>query len=210
MISLALVSALAMGQLDLTLEEFKMYQQYRNAMEDPRVQAMKPEKRLPAIAKDAGFKMKDLQRAIQKGDAVGDVKAVCEAQLKEALGKTSLGGRIGRVEADTSDPHAVAYVQWLNDDPNQLEEEASIAAATAQAACPIVSTVQVWAQSKANPNQRVFQALISGSAAQKINLARVKDFADTRYIRLFEKVKSIAAGDDLSGESGTPTGKASN
>ena len=75
-------------------------------------------------------------------------------------------------------------------------------------ACPIVSTIQVWAQNKANAGARLFQALISGSAAQKIKPDKAKDFADTRYIRLFEKVKSVAAGDDLSAASGMPTGKA--
>ena len=72
-------------------------------------------------------------------------------------------------------------------------------------ACPILSTIQVWAQDKATPKVRVFQALISSSAAAKINAEKAKDFAQTRYIRLFEKLKSVANGDDLSAESGTPT-----
>ena len=52
---------------------------------------------------------------------------------------------------------------------------------------------------------RVFQALISSSAAAKISAEKCKDFAQTRYIRLFEKLKSVANGDDLSAETGTPT-----
>ena len=193
--------------LDLTLDEFKMYQQYKNASEDPRVLAMKPEARLPAIAKDAGFKLKDLQKAIARGEAAGDVKVKCEANIKGALVAGDLKDRVGKVEVDTSEPHAVAYVQWLNEDPAVLSQEASFAAAVTEAACPIVSTIQVWAQDKARPQVRVFQGLISGSAASKIKPERAKDFAETRYIRLFEKVKSVVAGDDLSQESGNPTGK---
>jgi hypothetical protein len=96
-------------------------------------------------------------------------------------------------------------VQWLNENPDKLAVEASLAAALTNSACPILSTIQVWAQDKANPKSRVFQALISSSAAAKISADKAKDFAQTRYIRLFEKLKSVANGDDLSSESGTPT-----
>ncbi len=59
----------------------------------------------------------------------------------------------------------------------------------------MLSSVQVWAQDAAAPDQRVFQALISGSAAERIQLDKVDDFADTRFIRLFEAVKNVARGD---------------
>ena len=77
----------------------------------------------------------------------------------------------------------------------QLEEEASVVAAHAAKACPIVSTITLWAQDLANPKTRVFQALISEASASRINVERAKDFADTRYIRLFDDVKNIAKGD---------------
>ncbi len=205
---LAGLPALA-GPVDLSLDEFKMYQHYKNALEDPRVQKMKPESRLGAIAKDAGYKPKLLEKAIARGEAAGNIKASCESNIAEALPKAELAGRSPKVEVDVSDPHAVAYVQWQNENPAQLAQEASYAAATVANGCPILSTIQVWAQDKANPNQRVFQGLISGSAAARIKPDRVKDFADTRYLRLFEKVKNASAGDDLSQATGNPTGKAS-
>ncbi|MHB8876390.1 MAG: hypothetical protein ACYC8T_22075 [Myxococcaceae bacterium] len=204
-----LLSALpaAAEPIDLTLEEFKMYQHYKNASEDPRVLAMKPASRLPAIAKDARFKLKDLEKAIARGEAAGDVKQKCEANIKGALLAGDLKDRLGKIEVDTSEPHAVAYVQWLNENPLVLSQEASYAAAVTGASCPIISTIQVWAQDKARPTVRVFQAIISGSAAAKIKPEKAKDFAETRYIRLFEKVKSVVAGDDMSAESGNPGGK---
>src|SRR5687768_17369079 len=68
------LTALAVGSLasaaepvDLSLEEFKMWRHWQNAMEDERVKAMKPEKRNPAIAKDAKFKLKDMEKAVEKG-----------------------------------------------------------------------------------------------------------------------------------------------
>lgn len=191
--------------LGLSEDEFKMYQHYKIALTDARVQAMKPEARLAAIAKDAKFKVPELKKAIENGEAAGDVKAKCEANLKEAFEKGELAGRIGRLEVDTSAAHAVAYVQWFNEEQKNLPVEASFAAARAAEACPIASTVTVWAQDKAAPKQRVFQALVSSGSARRINVDRVKDFAETRYMKLFEKVKSVANGDDLSAESGTPT-----
>ncbi len=203
-VSLLLVPLLAAAPVDLTADEFKMYRHYQLAMKDPRVEKMKPERRLSAIAKDAGYKLKDLEKAIARAEAAGDVKAACEAGAKEAIEGGELQGRVGKVDVDTSDPHAVAYVQWLNEAPAQLEEEAAWVAAQTAQACPIVSTIQVWAQDKANPSARLFQALISREAAKRIAPEKAKEFADTRYLRLFEKVKSVNAGDDLSQATATP------
>ena len=204
--SIVLASSLsfAVEPLGLSEDEFKMYQHYKIAMTDARVQAMKPAAQLPAIAKDGGFKLKDLQAAIAKGDGAGDVKAKCESNLKEILGANELKGRTGRLELDTSAEHAVAYVEWMNEEPKNLMVEASYAAARAAEACPIASSIQIWAQDKANPKTRVFQALISTSGATRIKLDKVADFADSRYVKLFEKVKSVNNGDDLSSEHGTP------
>ncbi|MBK7858475.1 MAG: hypothetical protein IPJ65_07595 [Archangiaceae bacterium] len=197
--------ALAADPVELTQDEFKMFRHYQQAMEDPRVQKLKEDQRAAAIAKDAKFKLKDMQAAVARAEAAGDFKGKCEGNIREALGKGPLAGRIGKVEVDISEPHAVAYVQWLNENTEKLSVEASLVAVQTNAACPILSTIQVWAQDKATPKVRVFQALISSSAAAKINVEKVNDFAQTRYIRLFEKLKSVANGDDLSAESGTPT-----
>lgn len=193
------------ADVGLSEDEFRMYQHYKLALTDARVQAMKPEARAAAIAKDANYKLKDLQKAIEKGEAAGDVKAKCEANLKDAFEKGELAGRIGRLEVDTTAAQAVAYVQWFNEEQKNLPVEASFAAAKAAEACPIASTVTVWAQDKNAPKLRVFQALVSSASARRISVDRVKDFAETRYMKLFEKVKSVANGDDLSAESGTPT-----
>lgn len=196
---------LSADPIELTQDEFKMFRHYQQAMEDPRVQKLKEDARPAAIARDAKYKLKDMQKAIDHAEAAGDFKAKCEANIKEAVAKGDLSGRIGKIEVDITEPHAVAYVQWLNEAPEKLAVEASLIAAHTNAACPILSTIQVWAQDKAAPKVRVFQALISSSAAAKINADKAKDFAQTRYLRLFEKVKSVANGDDLSAESGTPT-----
>lgn len=195
----------AAEKVELTEDEFKMFRHTKLALEDPRVQAMKPEARLAAIAKDAGFKLKELQKAMERGEAAGDVKAKCEANLKEALAATELKDQLGRLEVDTDAAHAVIYVQWFNEEAKDLAVQACTAAVAAANACPIASTVTVYANDKAAPKVRVFQALISATGAKRINAEKVKDFAETRYMKLFEKVKSVANGDDLTAENGTPT-----
>ncbi len=195
------VPAFAAEPLGASEDEFKMYLHYKMALADTRVQAMKPEARLPAIAKDASVKLKDLQQAITRVEAAGDLKAKCEANLKETFASGQLAGRMGKLEVDTSGDHAIAYVQWFNEEQNDLPVEASYAARLATDACPVASTVTVWAQNKAVPQQRLFQALVSSTSARRISLDKVKDFGPTRYLKLFEKVKSVANGDDLSAES---------
>ena len=204
-----LFSAAAFGSepVDLTLDEFKMYRHYLNAMEDPRVQKMKPDARMPAIAKDAKYKLPALKKAIERAEAAGDVKGKCEGNIKEALGKGAIAGRVSKVDVDTSEPHAVAYVKWLNEDLAKLPVEASIAAALTSGACPVLSTITVWAHDKARQDMRVFEGLISSANAARIAPDKAKDFAETRYLRLFEKVKNAAKGDDLSAATETPPGK---
>ena len=113
--------------------------------------------------------------------------------MREAVDAAPFGGRISKVTLDTSEAHAVAYIQWLNENATLLEEEAAIVANRGAKACPIASSIQVWANDKANPRTRLFQALISRPAAQKIDPDRAKDFAQTRYIKLFEKVKNATS-----------------
>ena len=191
--------ALASDAINLTEDEFKMVRHYQIALGDARVQRMKEGQRAAAIAKDAGYKVKDLQHALTKAEAAGDIKTKCEKNIAEALAGQALSGPLGKVSVDTEEAHAVAYVEWQNDNPDRLEEEAALAGLRAAQSCPILSSIQVWAEAKANPQQRIFQGLIARGAALRINPDRVRDFAHTRYIKLFEKVKNAAAGDDLSG-----------
>lgn len=181
-----------------------MYRYYLNAIEHPEVKRMRPEARMPAIARDGRFKLPALAEAIRKGEAQGDVKAPCEARVRTALGQGLLAGRVGRVEADVSSPDAVLYVQWFNADLSQVEEEAAYAAAEAVRACPLVGTLQVWAQQQGAPSRRVFQGLVTAERAARFKVEDVADFADTRYLRAFENVRHAGRGDDLSGEQAEP------
>ena len=73
-----LITALPLAAAEpiaLSRDEFKMYRHYQAAIADPRVQKMKPEVRVSAIARDGKYKLKDLQAVIAKGDEAGDLKA---------------------------------------------------------------------------------------------------------------------------------------
>jgi hypothetical protein len=198
-LSLLPLAARAGEPINMTEDEFKAVRHYQIALGDPRVQKMSADKRMKAIAKDAGIPLKTLERAVRRAEAAGDVKALCEANIREAGAAAPFAGRLAKVDVDTTEAHAVAYVQWLNENPGSLEEEASAMAHQAAVACPIASSIQVWAQDRSNPRARVFQALIARSAALRINPDRVKDFAHTRYIKLFEKVRNVAEGDSIDG-----------
>ena len=114
MIAASAVPALASEPLPLSRDEFKMYRHYKVAIEDPRVQKMKPDARVAAIAKDAKYKLKDLSAVITKGDEAGDLKVLCEKNLREALDGTELKGRIGKLEADLTEEHGVAGAAQLH------------------------------------------------------------------------------------------------
>lgn len=201
-VSTVLVAAAswAADPIDLTLEQYKMYRHWQAAKEDPRVQKMKPAAQDPAIAKDAHYKLKDMQKAVELGEAAGDLKAKCEALLKDGFAQTPAKDLIRKVDVDAAEEHAIAYVEWANENIQNAEEEASVIA-SATKSCPILSSVQLWATDKST-KARMWQGLISADAAKKINPDRAKDFADSRYIRLFEKVKNAANGDDMSAEAG--------
>jgi hypothetical protein len=201
LLSLLLVAPLAgAAPVEMSREEFRMYRYYLTALEHPEVKKMKPEARMGAIAKDGRFTLEKLKAAVEKGEVAGDLKAGCEEGIRSALSQGELKGGLGKVLADVSDPHAVVYVEWFNADLSQVEEEAALAAAKASSACPIATTIRVWAQDKGQPGTRVFQALITAERASRFRVEDVSDFADTRYLRAFEQVKHAGRGDDLSQE----------
>jgi hypothetical protein len=202
--TLVAARASAFEPVGLSEDEFKMFRHGTLALGDERVLKLRPEARLGAIARDAGYSLRALTEAMRKGEAAGDLKARCEADVRESVERQVFAGRLSRVELDVSAEHAVAYVQWLNEDPKVLPVEASLVAARTASACPIASSIQLWAHDRANTRQRVFQALISASGARRIDTDKAVDFAQTRYLKLFEKVKSVGHGDDLSASDEAP------
>ncbi len=178
--------------INMTEAQFKAYHDYLDALKDPRVQKMKSAKRLPAIAHNFGVPLPKLKAAIQKGEALGGVEAItkaCQDAIAEGVSGTPLAGRLGEVRVDTSDSHVVTYVSWQADKPEALEQEATLLALRVSKAAPISADIRLWATDPASKEHKLFDGMITGEAAQRIQEARIADFAATRYIKLFEHVK---------------------
>lgn len=182
---------------DLVEEDFRVYCGYLDAMEDPKLQKLKPKVRDLRIAKMAKMTPKKLRVAVQKGQAAGatcdEIGKKFEAGLTQSL-HTALPGRIDLFVLDWGDPsHVVAAVRWKGGDKQQLEEEAATLAHLLATEAPIVRTIAVrgvdpLAKDRESDDAVWFEGKINRQRATRIDKERIKDFADTRYIRLFDNV----------------------
>lgn len=171
----------------LTRAQFQLYRDYQDALKDDRVQKLKPEQRLPAIARNFHVKPAQLQEAIALGDKEADrVQADAEAALHQAFSGTPLEGKVAEVKVDARSGHVVASIVWVNGEPGKLDQEACWAAERALRAAPLVGTIALQANDPAK-KQKVFSAIIGADRASNIREDQIVDFASTRYVRLFEK-----------------------
>lgn len=194
-LSTALVTPVARAEgVGLTEFEFKTYHDYLDALSDARVHKLKPQKRLPAIAHNFGLSVPKLEKIIEKGERFPSLHAVaeaCEQSIRDALVGTALHGRMQEIRVDTADSHVVTYLAWIADHPDSLEQEACLLAERARKAAPISADLRLWAVDPHNPERKLFDGMITGEGAGRIQEARIGDFATTRYIKLFERVHLV-------------------
>ena len=182
------------GELPMTLEEFKLWRDYQAALDDPRVQKLPEARRLGAIAKNFKVKEGELSAAVEKGAAHGEAIAkLAEEAIRASLADTDLGPRLKSVRVDTSAAHVVTYLVWkaAKTDNFSTDKEVCLAAARARGASPVTSTFKFEVLDSVAGTVKVFEGLISRSAAGRIREASIVDFASTRYLKLFEKVERI-------------------
>ncbi len=178
------------ADLGMTIEEFKLWRDYKDALEDERVQKIPEKNRLKAIAKNFKVSEKALSAAVEKGEQHGEGLAKkAEDAIRAALAGTALEARVKEIRVDTSAAHVVSYVQWAAEKPEQLDREATLLALKVANAAPITSTINIWATDAKDDKRKLFEGLISSEAASRINESRIIDFATSRYIKLFEKVE---------------------
>jgi hypothetical protein len=182
--------------IDLTEEQFKTYHDYLEALQDPRVEKMKPADRVTKIAHNFHLSPAKLKEAIEKGERYGDLKAIATASeeaIRESLKGTPIEGRLIYLQVDTREAHVVTYVAWKLGKPEALEQEACWVAVRTRKAAPISADLRLWAsepgKDRDNPANRIFDGMISGEAAARIQEQRIADFASTRYIKLFERLR---------------------
>jgi hypothetical protein len=178
----------ARAESSITADEFALWRDYKDALTDPRVTKLKEKDRIPAISRNFKVPEKKLRDAIKKGDEFGEqVGPDEEKAVREALGATSVAGRLKEVKVDAANSHVVAYVTWAVDKPEQVNKEACVVAVKCAGGAAIARTISVRVVDGAEHD--VFKALISREAALRITESRINDFADTRFIKLFEKVE---------------------
>lgn len=183
---------------EITGEDYRLFCGYLDALEDPKVKAIKSEKqRDQRIARMAKLSVAKLKASVAKVEKLGatcdEVGKKLEADALAALQK-ALPGRIAVYQLDYSAPdHVVALLTWKGGDKRQLEEEASLVAWTIADSAPIVRTIAVrgvnpLVKDSDSDEATWFEAKITRDRASRIDVKSIKDFADTRYIRLFDNV----------------------
>jgi hypothetical protein len=189
-LSLVLSTSGRAAELPMTAEEFGLWRDYQNALEDPRVQKMAEKQRFSAIAKNFKVNEKKLQEAVDKGQKHGEaIGRQAEEAVRASLAGTEVAGRLKEIRVDTSAAHVIAYVTWSAEKAEAIDQEVCLVAARTQKAQPLSSTLRLEVVDPADDKSRLFEALISRRNAENINEAKIVDFASTRYMKLFEKVK---------------------
>lgn len=187
---LALPTPSRAADLPMSADEFALWRDYQGALTDARVQKMPEKQRLPAIAKNFKTTEAKLRAAVEKGDKVGaDTVKQAEELTKGALAGTEVATRVKEIKLDASASHGVAYVTWTAASPETIDKEACLVAAKIVAANPLASTVKVDVVDPADDKKKLLDALISRANASRIQEDKIVDFASTRYLKLFEKVK---------------------
>ena len=110
-----------------------------------------------------------------------------------ALETTRVKGRILDVLINADEPkHVVAYVRWKSSAEKDVVKEAATIGGALAKEMPFVSTLSLSAihpKAEATSKKSIWSGKISRTGMERINPARIEDYADRLYGRLFEKVK---------------------
>jgi hypothetical protein len=187
--SLSLFSALAhAGDVNVTREEFIAVSEFKALKQNPKNAKVADAKLKQQASKAAGLKPEQFDAAQKKLEAFGDeLGKKAESALKARLETSIVAKRVVTVVVDVTQAHVVVGVSWKQGNVLDLEDEAATVAGVVKEEVPFVSTLAVWATD--GSDKKVFSAKIGHAPMQNINLAKIKDYAKTRYIKFFEEVK---------------------
>jgi hypothetical protein len=187
----------AAAAVDLTEEDFYLYCGYLDTLEQPDVAKLKGAAREKKIAGLAKVPLKKLQQSVEKGTKVGatcaEIGKKVQADARRAL-EEALPGRVDFFDLDFTDAkHVVGTVRWVAAEKKNLNAEASLVAFVLAHEAPIVKTialraVDATAKDRTTEDARLFDAKISSTNAARIDRDHIGDYAETRYVRLFDGV----------------------
>jgi hypothetical protein len=198
LVAVVTLSFSARAAVDINEEEFRLFCGYLDTLSQPAIQKIKDQKaKDKKIAQLAKVKPNVLLAALEKGQKIGatcdEVGKKVEADAKAAA-EAALPGRVLVFNFDDSDPsHVVVQVTWLGVDKKKLVEEASVLAASLAAEAKIVKTIAIRAVDPGAADKMAdeavwFEAKITRTNAARIDKTKVADYAETRYLRLFDGV----------------------
>jgi hypothetical protein len=194
--------------VNLNEDEFKTYFQYLDALQDERVQKMRPSQRLAAVARNFHMTPAKLKGIVDKGQQWPNLEALgkaAEEAIRASIVGTPLDGRLDMVEVDVGNQHVVSYASWIASDLDRTPEEAVLLAAKIKSAAPISADIRIWAEDPKDKTHKVFDGLIVGEAAGRFQQARIPDFARTRYIKAFQFARTDPPQPDLPQTAPPPT-----
>ena len=187
----------ARAGVDLNEDDFRLYCGYLDELAKPEMQKLKGPARDKKIATRAKVKPSALVASVARGEKVGatcsEVGKKVGADAKAAV-QAAFPSRVLVFNFDDSDPsHVVAQVTWLGVEKAKLVEEAALLAATLAVEAPIVKTIAIRAVDPAAPDKTAddaawFEAKITRLNATHIQKDKIADYAETRYLRLFDGV----------------------
>lgn len=199
-VAMSLLALPVRAAVSLDHEEFRLYCGYLDALERPEVRRLKGPARDKKIASMAKVKPSVLVGAVARGEQAGttcdEVGKRAAADARKAV-NASVPGRVVVFNFDASDPaHVVAQVTWLGVDKRKVVEEAARIASAIVTEAKIVKTIAIRAVEPAATDKLADEAMwweakITGSQAGRIDAAKIKDYATTRYLRLFDGCKTI-------------------
>jgi hypothetical protein len=201
-LSLSLPAAASSSSLDgITGEDYRLFCGYMDALERDDIKKLKGKARDKKIAKlakmSASKLMKSVKKVQTKGATCDEVGKIAESESKSAI-EAALGPRVLLYVLDYSDPsHVVASVVWMAMDQKKVVQEAATIAKTLADTVPIAKTIAIQAMKpgEKDPKNKAavwFEAKAGPKRVANIDPKRIKDFADSRYIRLFDGVKCAA------------------
>jgi hypothetical protein len=194
--------------VNLSEDEFKTYFEYLDALQDERVQKLRPSQKLPSVARNFHMTPAKLKGIVDKGQQWPTLAAMgkdAEEAIRSAVAGTTLDGRLDMVDVDVGNQHVVSYVSWIASDLDKTPEEAVLLASKVKTAAPISADIRIWAEDPKDKTHKVFDGLILGEAAGRFQPARITDFARTRYIKAFQFARTDPPQPDLP-QSGPPPG----
>jgi hypothetical protein len=199
-VSLSLFAFPGLAAPDITGEDYRLFCGYLDALENPKIAKLKGKRQEKAIARMAKMKRKTLMKAVKKVEQVGstceEIGKMLEENTKNALESEVGKAKIAFFNLDYSDPsHVVAQVTWRVVNKKKILHDASLISKILADEAVITKTialrgVKARAKDWSADEAMLWEAKTSPTRVSRVDKSKIEDWADTRYKRFFDGVKT--------------------